>query len=293
LGHARSFLLAYWSARRQNGRLVLRLEDLDTERSTQRYIDATLRDLDWLGLDWDGAPRRQSLDLAPICQVARLLVERGRAYPCVCTRADLRAAVNAPQEGSTEPRYSGRCRSGTAGAPASAGVGAALRYRVPEGPVTVNDRFVGQRVFDVAEECGDFLILRRDQIPSYQLAVVADDAASGVTEVVRGDDLLASAARQQLLQHDLSYQTPQWFHVPLVVDSDGRRFAKRTDALSLDTLRERGVDPRAIVGWAARNSGWPEVTRATAAELVANFDWGRVPHGRVVFPMANLSELLR
>jgi glutamyl-tRNA synthetase len=296
LGHARSFLLAYWSVRQRHGRLLLRLEDLDTERSTQRYVDATLRDLEWLGLDWDGPPRRQSLDLAPIREVARLLVERGCAYPCVCTRADLRAAVNAPQEGSSELRYSGRCRSGIAEpntAEAAAGLGAALRYRVPDGPVAVNDSFVGQRVFDVAEECGDFLILRRDQVPSYQLAVVVDDAAAGVTEVVRGDDLLPSAARQQLLQRDLSYRTPQWLHVPLVVDRAGRRFAKRTDDLSLDSLRAKGVDPRAIVGWAARNSGWPEVERATAAELVATFDWGRVPHARVVFDTSNLSDLLR
>jgi glutamyl-tRNA synthetase len=294
LGHARSFLLAYWSARKQNGRLLLRLEDLDRERSAERFIDATLRDLQWLGLDWDGLPRRQSTGLERIGDAAHRLLERGRAYPCTCTRGDLRAAVNAPQEGSTELRYSGRCRGryeSRLAAEAESGQGAALRYEVPNGLVTVDDRFAGQRTFDVAAESGDFLILRRDRVPSYQLAVVVDDALDGITEVVRGDDLLPSAARQQLLQRDLEYRTPQWHHVPLVVDGDGRRFAKRTDDLSLSTLRAKHVDPRTIVGWVARSCGWPQIDRATAADLIPSFDWSKVERTRVAFTALTLATL--
>lgn len=295
LGHARSFLLAYWSARQQQGRLLLRLEDLDAERSTEDYVDATLRSLEWLGLDWDGAPRRQSAGLESIRSVAQALLDQGRAYPCTCTRADLRAAVAAPQEGATELRYSGRCRGRYASielAKAESGLDPALRYRVPEGPVAVDDACAGPSVFDVAADCGDFPILRRDKIPSYQLSVVVDDAIDGITEVVRGDDLLPSAARQQLLQRDLGYRTPQWRHVPLVVDEQGRRFAKRTDDLSLDKLRRLGIAPEAIVAWVARNSGWPELDRATAAELIKSFDWNRVPRTRVIVTPKTITTLL-
>ncbi len=295
LGHARSFLLAYWSARQQQGSLLLRLEDLDRERSTEDYIDATLRSLEWLGLDWDGAPRRQSAGLECIRSIAQTLLDQGLAYPCTCTRADLRAAVAAPQQGATELRYSGHCRGRYASvevARTESGLDPALRYRVPEGLVAVDDACAGPSAFDVAADCGDFLILRRDRIPSYQLSVVVDDAVDGITEVVRGDDLLPSAARQQLLQRDLCYRTPQWRHVPLVVDEHGRRFAKRADDLSLEKLRGLGIAPESIVGWVARHSGWPELDRATAAELVKSFDWSRVPHTRVVVTPATITTLL-
>jgi glutamyl-tRNA synthetase len=295
LGHARSFLLAYWSARQKGGRLLVRLEDLDRERSTQHYVDETLRDLEWLGLDWDGIARRQSLGLERIREVAEGLALRGHAYPCICTKGDLRADLNAPQEGSPELCYTGRCRGRFASmqaARAATGRQPALRYRVPELTITVNDEFTGSRRFMVASECGDFVIVRKDLIPSYQLAVVVDDAADGVTEVVRGDDLLPSAARQQLLQADLGFQTPRWIHVPLVVDEQGRRFAKRADDLSLNTLRARGVDPRAVVAWVASNSGFAALDRATAKELCLGFDWSKVPRRPVVFTSRALTEML-
>ncbi|HMA91588.1 MAG TPA: tRNA glutamyl-Q(34) synthetase GluQRS [Polyangiaceae bacterium] len=294
LGHARTFLLAYWSIRQKGGRLLLRLEDLDQERSASKYIDATLRDFEWLGIEWDGAPQLQSERVHQIRAQALALYRSGHAYPCTCTKADLRAALSAPQEGQSELRYSGRCRGRYAAlesAESAPGKGVALRFAVPEGLVTVEDQFVGPATFDVAAECGDFLVLRKDQVPSYQLAVVADDAVSGVTEVVRGDDLLPSAARQQLLQRTLGWDTPRWFHVPLVVDELGRRLAKRADDLSLACLRERGIDPRAIVGWVARNSGWPKLQRARACELSAEFAWERVPHARVAVSNSIVDEL--
>lgn len=295
LGHARTFLLAYWSVRRQQGRLLLRLEDLDGERSTPHFIEETLRDLEWLGIDWDEAPRLQSVGIDRIREQALSLYRQGHAFPCTCTKSDLRAALSAPQDGQVELRYSGRCRgrypSMTAAEDAAGGRGAALRLLVAPGVVTVQDRFEGNVGFDVAEDCGDFLILRRDHVPSYQLAVVVDDAADGVTEVVRGADLLSSAARQQLLRARLGLPTPAWYHVPLVVDAEGRRLAKRTDALSLRTLRARGYDARQLVGWVARCSGWPDADWSTARELVSSFAWTRVPRSVVGLPHDIQAEL--
>lgn len=287
LGHARTFLLAYWSVRQQKGRLLLRLEDLDAERCTPHFVDETLRDLEWLGLDWDESPRLQSLSVDRIREQAISLFRQGHAFPCTCTKADLRAALSAPQVGQAELRYSGRCRGryrSIADAESAPGRGAALRLLVGPGSVTVDDRFSGCVSLDVSKDCGDFLILRRDQVPSYQLAVVVDDAADGVTEVVRGDDLLTSAARQQLLQARLSLQKPNWYHVPLVVDAQGRRLAKRTDALSLRTLRANGWDARRLIGWVARCSGWTDVFEAMAHELISSFAWNRVPRAEVRLP---------
>lgn len=274
--------------------MVLRLEDLDGERSAPHYVDATLRDLEWLGIDWDGPPRLQSAGVERIRAAALKLAELGLAYPCVCRRGDLRAAVEAPQEGTTELSYPGRCRDrfiDAASAKAETGIAPALRFRVAEGLVEFEDRFVGYRTYDVAKDCGDFVVLRRDGVPSYQLSVVIDDDHDGVTEVVRGDDLLPSTARQKLLQTAFGLPTPAWYHVPLVVDANGRRFAKRSDALSLERLRATGVDPRAIVGWAARESGFPEIEGATASELIHAFDWAGVPRTRVVFEDTTLATL--
>jgi glutamyl-tRNA synthetase len=280
LGHARSFLLAWWSARSQGGKVLLRLEDLDNERAAQAHVDGCLFDLEWLGLDWDERPRLQSDGFDRIRAAALALEQRGLAYPCRCTRADLRAAVNAPQQGTTELRYTGRCRTATpelATRDTPHDSGAALRFRVPPGDVHFCDELWGQQRFDVQAEVGDFLILRRDQIPSYQLAVTVDDAVDGVTEVVRGDDLLPSTARQLLLAQALGLQEKRYYHVPLVVDAQGRRLAKRCDDLGIATLREAGIDPRSVVGWVARHSGMPGVERATAQELLSSFAWRRLP----------------
>jgi glutamyl-tRNA synthetase len=286
LGHARSFLLAWWSIRAKGGKIVLRLEDLDSERAASPFVELAQRDLEWLGLDWDDAPRLQSEGFDRIRDAALALERRGLAYPCVCTRGDLRAAVSAPQQGATELRYTGRCRGlyrDLADAESRTGQPAALRFNVPEGTTVVHDELWGDRTFDVQKEAGDFLILRRDKIPSYQLSVVVDDAFDDVTEVVRGDDLLPSAARQRLLSQALGLNEKRYYHVPLVVDSTGRRLAKRCDDLGISTLRQAGVDPRAIVGWVARNSGLPELTRTTAREVIPWFDWNRLPKTPIVF----------
>lgn len=294
LGHARSFLVAWWHARSRGGRIVLRIEDLDVERVKPGMIDATLRDLEWLGLDWDGAPWLQSRGLAEIEAAAQSLLERGLAYPCVCTRKEIQSAASAPHAGDTTPPYPGTCRGKfrtLAEAERETGKPAALRFIVRSGDVIVDDEVSGRHAFDVQRAAGDFPITRRAGVPAYQLAVVVDDARQGVTEVARGDDLLESAARQQLLQVALGHSTPRWVHVPLVVDAGGRRYAKRSDDIALARLRASGLNARALIGWVARRSGMPRAQPATARELMPEFDLRRLPREPVVVTPADLVEL--
>jgi glutamyl-tRNA synthetase len=258
----------------------MRVEDLDGARSEPKYIDAALRDLAWLGLDWDGAPLIQSTWLARHSSDNNQLVERGIHYPCTCTRGDVRNAQSAPQLGLSEPRYPGTCRGrygSVAEAEAQAGRPAGIRLRVPEGRIDFVDRLAGPQSFDVQAEVGDFLIARRNGAPAYQLAVVVDDAFQGVTEVVRGNDLLPSTARQIVIERALGYAEPTWMHLPLVVDASGRRLAKREAALGLAELRERGIDPRAVVGFVARASGMQVPPVVSAREALAAYDPKKLP----------------
>jgi glutamyl-tRNA synthetase len=222
------------------------------------------------------------------------LLEQGRAYACTCTRQDLRDSLGAPQLGVSEPRYPGTCRgryAGLAQAERASGRRAGIRLLVPEGAIGFEDQLAGPQSFDVQAEVGDFMIVRRDGIPSYQLAVVVDDAAERVNEIVRGDDLLPSTARQWLLQRALSLPHPSWAHVPLVLDEQGRRLAKRAFDLGLSELREGGVDPRRIVAWAARSAGLEPGELATARELAPAFSLERVPRQPVVLGAADLRML--
>lgn len=294
LGHARTFLLAWWSARAQNGRVLLRIEDLDGERAKPEYVAAAQRDLEWLGLDWDGEVIVQSAGLEQLAAAVQRLLDQGLAYACTCSRQDLRQSQSAPQLGVTEPRYAGTCRGryeSLAHAERTSGRRAGIRLRVPDGPSHFQDQIAGLQTFDVQAEVGDFLIARRSGAPAYQLAVVVDDAAMGVTEVVRGDDLLPSTARQLLLQRALELPHPRWAHVPLVFDEHGRRLAKRAAALGLSELRERGVDPRRLVAWAARTAGLCVAERATARELVAGFSLERVAREPIRLSPADLGML--
>ena len=284
LGHARTFAIAYFHARSRGGKLVLRIDDLDTPRVVPGAADDIVRDLTWLGLDWDGPVTWQSSNLPASRDACRRLLEAGLAYACVCSRGDLRTAPSAPQAGVAEPRYPGTCRGKFASveeAERLTGKPAGVRFLVPPGNVELVDGFSGPFSVDVSREVGDFLIARKGGLPSYQLAVVVDDAAQGVTEVVRGDDLLPSTARQHLLRKALGLPEPAHWHVPLVVDASGRRLAKRADDLSLAELRERGVDPRAVASWVARVSGIPDAEHESAAELVSRFSMQRVPHTQV------------
>lgn len=294
MGHARTFLVAWWRARQAGGRLLMRLEDLDGPRVRPELMDAALRDLEWLGLDWDGPPSIQSRGVAEMARAARELEERGLAYACTCSRGDVRQAQSAPQLGEAEPRYPGTCRDrydSLAQASAASGKPAGLRFRVPGGSITVDDGLLGPHEFDVQAEVGDFLIAKRDGAPAYQLAVVVDDARQGVTEVVRGQDLWASAARQTLLQRALGLPSVRYFHVPLVLDESGRRLAKRHDDLSLQELREGGSDPRAIVAWAAKSCGIACGPRVTPRVALIDFSAAKLARSAVILDQATIDQL--
>jgi glutamyl-tRNA synthetase len=256
--------------------------------------EAALQDLAWLGLDWDGSAHVQSGGLDEINAAAARLERSGAAYACVCSRGDVRAAQSAPQQGDAEPRYPGTCRgkyASVAAASAATGKPAGLRLRVPQGFVRVSDRLLGERDFDVQSEVGDFLIAKRDGAPAYQLAVVVDDARQGVTEVVRGEDLRSSAARQILLQQALGLSSVSYLHVPLVLDANGRRLAKRADDLSLRELREGGTDPRAIVAWAAKSCGISCSERVTPRAVLGQFALEKLPKTPLVLSSATVDAL--
>jgi glutamyl-tRNA synthetase len=280
LGHARSFLIAWWRARSIGGRLLMRMGDLDASRARPEFEAAALRDLEWLGLDWDGPVVRQSERSAGYYAALESLSKQGLLYACTCTRRELELAAGAPQAGDDTLAYPGTCRGRYASAQAAedeSGRAAALRFQVQAGRVEFRDGLAGPQSFEVAREVGDFPVCQRDGTPAYQLAVVVDDAAQGVTEVVRGDDLLSSTARQILLQRALGLDPPAWFHLPLVHDAGGRRLAKRSDDLSLASLRAAGVDPRRIVAWVARSAGMEVDPGLRAEDCLPHFDLDRLP----------------
>jgi glutamyl-tRNA synthetase len=294
LGHARSFLIAWWHARSRGGRIVLRLEDLDVERVKPGMIEAAIEDLRWLGIDWDGEPYTQSSGIREINAAATTLVERGLAYPCICTRKEIQVAASAPQGESIEVIYPGTCRgrfSSLAAAERASGRPAALRFAASDRVIRIEDGVQGICEFDVATSIGDFPILRRLNMPAYQLAVVVDDARQGVTEIVRGSDLLMSCARQWLLQEALDIEHPRWWHVPLVSDASGRRFAKRSDDISLARLRADGTDPGQIVAWVARSVGIDVPGPVRAVDLTAEFDMQLVPKSHVRVTAVDLNNL--
>jgi glutamyl/glutaminyl-tRNA synthetase len=255
LGHARTFWIAQQRAQAAKGTLVLRNEDLDPDRSQPHFYHAMIEDLRWLGLEWQEGPdvggsfgpysqsQRQSL----YRDAWRRLLDGGWLYPCRCSRKDLALAMQAPHD--DEGIYPGTCRP-AAGQPITATqpVAANWRFRVPEGQaIEFEDRHFGPRRFVAGQDFGDFLVWRRDDLPSYQLSVVVDDAAMQITEVVRGADLLKSTARQILLAQALGLSSPAWYHCDLMLDQQGQRLAKRHDALSLRTLREQGKEPKQLL----------------------------------------------
>ena len=262
LGHARTFWTAYERAREHGGVLILRDEDLDTQRARADYAAAMLEDLRWLGIEWQEGPDIDRLPgggpFAPYRQSERYdfyraAWERLRAggwiYPCRCSRRELAAALSAPHEDEDdEPLYRGTCRP-AAGAVADQREpkGANWRFRVPDAEaIAFDDSGMGARCYTAGRDFGDFVVWRRDDVPAYQLACVVDDAAMRITEVVRGADLLKSTARQLLLYRALGLRPPSWHHCPLVRDARGQRLAKRSDALSLRALRERGMGPEDV-----------------------------------------------
>jgi glutamyl-tRNA synthetase len=249
--------MAYRRALLQQGTLVFRNEDLDPQRSKAAFTEAMIEDLRWLGIEWQEgpdvggrfAPYEQSRRREVYLATWRKLRDAGHIYPCTCSRKDLAQAASAPNESDDEPMYPGRCRErvrDARGYEAPAGVN--WRFRVPDGEILrFEDRRQGFQAYTAGADFGDFVVWRRDDVPAYQLAVVADDAAMQITEVVRGADLLKSTARQLLLIRALGLNTPSYYHCDLLRDEQGVRLAKRYDALSLRSLRQRGVTPKEVI----------------------------------------------
>ncbi len=305
LGNARTFLIAWLSIRSRGGTIVLRMEDLDHPKIKPGAAAGVLEDLRWLGLDWDEGPdiggpcgpyvqTERTAFYAAALQKLRLA---GRVYPCVCTRRDVEQGQSAPHLADAGPRYTGVCDG------RFADYGAALKHRLEAageteaaspnllpawrfrtaGQTTFADGFQGDQRGDVAAADGDFVLARHQQGAGYMLAVVVDDAAMGVNEVVRGDDLLPATHRQLHLYRALDLTPPRFCHVPLVVSEDGRRLAKRHGDTRIAALRQQGFTPESLVGLLAWWSGWAGWGEAVAAQaLVPRFDLTRIPHAPAV-----------
>ncbi len=255
LGHARTFWTAYERARENRGVLVFRNEDLDPQRSRPQFVDAMYEDLRWFGIKWQEgpdvggpyAPYSQSDRRAFYLEAWRKLLASGALYACTCSRKDLASAAQAPHELDDEPIYPGTCRDRKLERVPESPAGLNWRFRIPDGEtISFPDERLGNCQYTAGKDFGDFVVWRRDDVPAYQLAVVADDEAMKITEVVRGEDLLRSTARQILLRRALGYLTPRYYHCALVVDSAGQRLAKRHDSLSLRSLRAQGIDPATL-----------------------------------------------
>jgi glutamyl-tRNA synthetase len=297
LGNARTFLVNWLLARQRRWKIVLRIEDLDGPRIKRGADLGLVNDLAWLGFDWDQGPIYQSTRASEYDRAARALLANGAAYPCVCSRREVELAASAPHAEDGAAVYPGTCRGrfiDPAAARAAGGRGPAIRFRVPgEGtaPVEWLDGFRGPQRIDAARQLGDFVIAKADGTAAYQLAAVIDDAAMGVTDVVRGDDLLDSTPRQLLLYKALGLATkiPQYYHLPLVVGADGRRLAKRHGDTRLAWYRSRGVPAARVLTLLARWSGMGDAVDSTgpallrAADLVERFRLDAVPTQPIVF----------
>jgi len=262
IGHARTFWIAAQRAIENHGMLILRNEDLDPQRSRTEFARAMMEDLRWLGMRWNEGPDcgglygpySQSERRAHYLEAWRRLREGGFLYPCICSRKDLAQSASAPNEADDEPVYPGTCRGREDLAELTDPAGVNWRFRVPDGEVVeFSDLNLGRQRYVAGSDFGDFLVWRRDDVPAYQLAVVVDDVAMRITEVVRGADLLKSTARQLLLLRALGAAAPDYFHCELVRDGAGVRLAKRHDALSIRHLRESGMTPEKV----RELSGWP------------------------------------
>ena len=288
LGNLLAALLAWLDVRSNRGELVLRIEDLDQQRTSPAFAQQLMDDLRWLGLDWDEGGLEpdymQSRRTAYYEDAFRVLEGKGLVYPCYCTRTE-RMAASAPHRDDGAVVYSGKCFHLTAGERAALerqGRRPAWRVRCPDVEVALEDGNCGLYAENLARDCGDFIVRRSDGVFAYQLAVVVDDALMGVNHVVRGRDLLCSAPRQAWLHQVLGYEPPRFFHTPLLLAPDGRRLAKRDHDLDMGALRAR-YGPEELTGLLAVYAGLldrPE--KVTAKELVYQFSWAKVPKNDVV-----------
>lgn len=297
LGNARTFLINHLLAVREGWRVLMRVEDLDGPRMKTGAAEEALEDLRWLGLEWEEPVVYQSQRELIYLAALEQLISAGAVYPCTCTRKDIELAGGAPHGDDGVQAYPGTCCNRWASADHAAKKSArpvAWRVHVTGDPITVEDAFAESRTFNLAETCGDFVVFRNEGSAAYQLAVAVDDAEAGVDRVVRGDDLLESAARQMHLRGILGIgEDPEYWHVPLVVGADGRRLAKRHGDTRLARYRDAGVAVERMLGLLGWWIGATDQRReATMEELIDNFDPARIPRRQIIFTQGDDAFLL-
>lgn len=293
LGNIAAALVSWLSVKSRGGKWVLRIEDLDPQRSRMEYARQIEDDLIWLGLEWDeggidgkgdNGPYMQSRRDDRYSDVLKQLKSTGLTYPCFCSRGEI-LSTQAPHQSDGRIVYQGTCRPPALGGmrqeePTRRG---ATRLFVPDKEITFTDRHFGAQSVNLAHHCGDFILQRADGAWAYQLAVVVDDADMGITEVVRGSDLLLSSAQQIYLYNLLELTPPEFAHVPLVCNAEGRRLSKRDQSLSMEAMRSAGLTPQEIIGKAASLMGLlPKPEPVTAASLIDIFEWSKIPSGHTV-----------
>ena len=303
LGNARTFLINWAIARQRGWSIVLRIEDLDTPRIKPGVNELTIDLLRWLGIDWDSGPTLQSTDLAPYRDAMQTLASKGLCYPITASRTEGASdGASAPQEGSHEARFASvnRPRVLPSSFAWDASANAAWRYVTPEGEVTFIDEFAGPQKWNPSTSVGDFILWTKRNQPAYQLAVVVDDHLQGVTDVVRGDDLLDSAARQLLLYRALDHHAePTYWHLPLVIGADGKRLAKRHGESRLDMYRAKSVPVERVIGLIAQWCGIDQETSRnkpvcpmSAAEFRERLDLRTITRTPIVFTREDDAWLL-
>ncbi len=281
LGNVFSALLSWLSAKSQGGTWLLRIEDIDPQRSKQEYAELIMDDLHWLGLDWDEGPYYQS-ERGDIYELyLKQLTDNGLTYPCYCTRADI-LATQAPHESDGRVVYKGTCRNLAPGVKTGP---AAIRMKVPsegKGILSFTDGHYGMQTIDLTTHCGDFIVRRKDGAWAYQLAVVVDDALMGINEVVRGCDLLLSSPQQIYLAQQLGFAPPHFTHLPLLCNKQGQRLSKRDQSLDMAALRTSNT-PEEIIGMLAHAAGLQQSNEpVTAQELIGEFSWDKIPTNNII-----------
>lgn len=286
LGNAWSFLLAWLAARSRNGKVILRMDDIDPQRSRDEFADSIIDDLAWIGLTWDGPVVRQSARTDHYRNAFDQLEAAGLIYPCFCNRRELRSLAQAPHIGDEGVTYPGTCRNiPQEERTQRIRIGGSFSWRLacPEEPVAFYDGIRGEQNFTKRQYGGDFPIKRSDGIWSYQLASVVDDAACGVSLVLRGRDLLPSTPRQIVLSELLGFTQPEYLHIPLLLDKDGERLAKRHRSMALGELRRNGVTPERIIGYLAFLAGMnPAAKPRSPADLAGAFRPDMIPRNDLI-----------
>ena len=287
LGNVFAALVAWLSVRKDNGHMVLRMEDLDTQRTSAEFAQILREDLIWLGLDWDEETQPQSQRSGVYREYFDKLEAMGLLYPCYCTRSQLHS-VNAPHLSDGTYVYTGTCRNLTDAERAAFGRAPAWRVMVPDQEWTVADRIQGTYTENLATHCGDFVVRRADGVYVYQLAVTVDDGLAGVTQVVRGMDLLSSVPRQMYLQSLLGFSHPEYAHVPMLLAPDGRRLSKRDKDLDLGYLRTH-TTPEKLIGVLAHSAGLLDSpVPISAKELAKEFSFDKIRGDAIYLDGADL-----